>query len=374
MRIAQIAPLFESVPPQLYGGTERVVGWLTDQLVDMGHEVTLFASGDSLTKAELVPCVDRALRLGSSCEDPVLCHLAMVDEVSRRADEFDILHFHIDGFHFPLFRGRSTKVFTTLHGRQDIATLNRFYRRFAEFPLISISDHQRLAVPDATFVRTIHHGLPLDLHQPTMHPAGDYLAFLGRISPEKGVERAIEIATRADMELRIAAKIDRADEGYFRERVEPLLSLPNVTYLGEIDERQKTRFLGDARALLFPIDWPEPFGLVLIEAMACGTPVLAFRAGSVPEVIRPGRNGMIVEGVDEAVAALPQLLHLDRQEVRRTFARHFSAERMASDYVELFRSAIALEAMPVVPLRPVQTANPSLLPGEYPGLPASALS
>ncbi len=336
MKIAQIAPLIESVPPRLYGGTERVVAYLTDQLVDMGHEVTLFASGDSLTKAELVPCVERALRLSGPQEDPVLRHLAMMDEVMSRASQFDILHFHIDGFHFPLFRGRSSRVITTLHGRQDLPTLPGFYRRFSEYRLVSISDHQRLPLPDANFAATIYHGLPLALHQPTMQPAGDYLAFLGRISPEKGVERAIEIATRVNMPLRIAAKVDPVDERYFREVVRPLINRPNVTFIGEISERQKTRFLGDAGALLFPIDWPEPFGLVLIEAMACGTPALAFRAGSVPEVVQNGLNGVIVATVEEAIQQLPRLLHLDRQEVHRVFAQRFSAQRMASDYIDLF--------------------------------------
>ncbi|WP_159712082.1 glycosyltransferase family 4 protein [Geminicoccus flavidas] len=339
MKIAQIAPLIESVPPRLYGGTERVVSWLTDQLVDMGHEVTLFASGDSLTKAELVPCVERALRLGGTHDDQVLSYLVMMDEVARRVDEFDVLHFHIDGFHFPLFRKHASRVFTTLHGRQDLPALRSFYRRFPEYPLISISDHQRLPVPDANFVATIHHGLPLDLHQPTLEPGGDYLAFLGRVSPEKGLDRAIEIATRVNMPLKIAAKVDAADERYFREVVQPMLDRPNVTFIGEIDERQKTRFLGDARALLFPVDWPEPFGLVLTEAMACGTPVLAFRCGSVPEIIRTGVNGVIVDSIDEAVAQLPRVLQLDRREVRHTFVRRFSAERMASQYLDLFRAA-----------------------------------
>ncbi|WP_051328810.1 glycosyltransferase family 4 protein [Geminicoccus roseus] len=366
MKIAQIAPLIESVPPRLYGGTERVVSWLTDQLVDMGHEVTLFASGDSLTKAELVPCVERALRLSEPHEDPVLRHLAMMDEVASRAHEFDILHFHVDGFHFPLFRGRSSRVFTTLHGRQDLPSLRGFYRRFSEYPLISISDHQRLPLPDANFVATIHHGLPLTLHRPTMQPAGDYLAFLGRISPEKGVERAIEIAARVNMPLRIAAKVDAVDAAYFREVVAPLMDRPNVTFIGEIDERQKTRFLGDARALLFPIDWPEPFGLVVIEAMACGTPVLAFRAGSVPEIIQSGVNGVMVGSVEEAVARLPSALALDRQEVRRTFVQRFSAQRMARDYLELFSAAIMADPR-VKPRRPHGASIPAV-----PALPLGA--
>lgn len=343
MKIAQIAPLIESVPPRLYGGTERVVSWLTDQLVDMGHQVTLFASGDSLTKAELIPCVERAIRLSGPHEDAVLRYLAMVDEVAQRAHEFDVLHFHVDGFHFPLFRGQSTRVFTTLHGRQDLPTLRSFYRRFAEFPLISISDHQRLPLPGINFAATIYHGLPLDLHRPTFQPDGDYLAFLGRISPEKGVERAIALAERMNMPLKIAAKVDPVDEQYFREAIQPLMDSPNVTFIGEIDERQKTRFLGDARALLFPIDWPEPFGLVLIEAMACGTPVLAFRAGSVPEVIDTGVSGVIVDSMDEAVAQLPQVLNLDRREVRHMFERRFSSKRMASDYVDLFSRSITTE-------------------------------
>ena len=361
MKIAQVAPLIESVPPRLYGGTERVVSYLADQLVDMGHDVTLFASGDSLTKAVLVPGVERATRLGGPHEDPVLRHLAMIDEVSRRADEFDILHFHLDGFHFPVFRGRSARVFTTLHGRQDLPPLKSFYRRFVEYPLISISDHQRLPVAEANFVATIHHGLPLDLHHPTLQPAGDYLAFLGRISPEKGVERAIEIAIQADMELKIAAKVDAVDERYFRDCIEPLIQQPNVTFIGEIDERQKTRFLGDARALLCPVDWPEPFGLVLIEAMACGTPVLAFGAGSIPEIVESGTTGVIVDSVEEALIQLPRVLQLDRAEVRRTFARRFSAERMASDYLALFGAAISADNVTRRTARPMVEDLPGAL-------------
>jgi glycosyltransferase involved in cell wall biosynthesis len=371
MKIAQIAPLAESVPPRLYGGTERVVTWLTEELVRLGHEVTLFASGDSITSAELVPCARQALRLDPDVRDTVPYYMLMLDRVRRRADAFDVLHFHIDAFHCPLFRQIAPRTLTTLHGRQDLPEQRALYAGFPEMPLVSISDDQRRPVPGANFVATIHHGLPLDLHSFTANPRGGYLAFLGRISPEKGVDRAIAIAQAAGLPLKIAAKVDKVDRDYFHERIEPLLSLPGVEYIGEIDERQKTRFLGEALALLFPVDWPEPFGLVLIEAMACGTPVLAFRRGSVPEVLEDGCTGVIVDSVEEAVAALPKALALDRRTVRRCFEQRFSASRMAKDYLALYARAAAVRRIAAVgetiaPVAVDETVAPELVPVQAP--------
>jgi glycosyltransferase involved in cell wall biosynthesis len=348
MRIAQIAPLIESVPPRLYGGSERIVSYLTEELVRMGHEVTLFASGDSVTSARLVPCVPAALRLDPRVHDSIPYYMLMLDRVRAAADEFDILHFHIDFFPFPIFRPIAARTVTTLHGRLDLPDLPPFYLGFDDMPLVSISDAQRRHLPHANFVRTIHHGLPLDLHRPTYAPRGDYVAFLGRISPEKGADRAIMIARRAGIPIRIAAKVDKVDESYFHTVVEPLLSLPGVDYVGEINERQKTDFLGQARALLFPIDWPEPFGLVMIEAMACGTPILAFRRGSVPEIVDDGITGRIVDGVEQAVAALPEVCALDRHRIRRSFERRFGAARMARRYENLYLSLLK-QAPAIVP-------------------------
>ena len=295
MRIAQIAPLYESVPPRLYGGTERVVSGLTDALVRLGHDVTLFASGDSRTTARLVPARDRALRLDPDITLDVPAHLTMLEDVRRRADDFDVLHFHIDCMQMPLFRDVAHKTVTTLHGRLDLKDLPPFYARYRHFPLVSISDHQRRPLA-ANFVATVHHGVPREVYPFTAEPEGGYVAFLGRISPEKRVDRAIAIAKRAGVRLKIAAKVDRADAEYFRERIEPLLDDPLVEYIGEIGDEAKPAFLGNARALLFPIDWPEPFGLVMIEAMACGTPVIAWPCGSVPEVIDDGVTGFLTEG------------------------------------------------------------------------------
>jgi glycosyltransferase involved in cell wall biosynthesis len=338
MRIAQIAPLAESVPPRLYGGTERIVSHLTEELVRQGHDVTLFASGDSLTAARLVPCVERALRLNPSVRDPIPHHMVMLNKVAERADEFDVLHFHIDVLHFPLIRDFAHRTVTTLHGRLDLPDLKPFYSSFSDIPLVSISDHQRRPMPPVNWVATVHHGLPRDLLPLTPKPAGGYLAFLGRISPEKRPDRAIEIASRTGMPLRIAAKVDKADLAYWKEVIEPLVATrPNVEFIGEINEHQKAAFLGNARALLFPIDWPEPFGLVMIEAMACGTPVIAFNCGSVPEIIDNGVSGFIVGSIDEAVAAVRRVGDLDRSLVRATFERRFTAERMACDYLDVYR-------------------------------------
>jgi glycosyltransferase involved in cell wall biosynthesis len=361
VKIAQIAPLIESVPPTLYGGTERVVSYLTEELVRQGHLVTLFASGDSLTSAELVPCTSGALRLMHKVQDPIPYYMLMLDKVRERADEFDVMHFHIDQFHFPLFRPICGRTVTTLHGRQDLPDLQALYRGFSDMPLVSISDAQRQPVPTAGFVKTVHHGIPADLHRPTLNPSGRYLAFLGRICPEKRPDHAIAIARAAGVPLRIAAKVDKVDEDYFRTTIAPLLNGSDVTFLGEINEQAKTEFLGEALALLFPIEWPEPFGLSMIEAMACGTPVLAFRHGSVPEIIDDGLTGCIVDTMEEAVRALPRVLSLDRRAVRQRFEERFSAARMARDYVGVYRSLLRTstradedEAKPVRPSRPTQ--------------------
>ena len=341
MKIAQIAPLMESVPPRLYGGTERIVSYLTEALVALGHDVTLFASGNSVTAAELVPCVPQAIRLDANVRDTIPYYMLMLDRVHQRSDDFDVLHFHIDQFHFPLFRPIAHRTVTTLHGRQDLPDLLPLYAGFADMPLVSISNAQRRPVPDANFTGTVHHGIPANLHSGTMQPRGGYLAFLGRISPEKRPDRAIAIARAVGMPLKIAAKVDRADEVYYRAQIEPLLAGGGVEFIGEINDRQKTQFLGDARALLFPVDWPEPFGLSMIEAMACGTPVLAFRCGSVPEVVENGITGAIVNSVEQAIAALPAVIALDRKKVRQRFEQRFPATRMAEDYVAIYRSLLS---------------------------------
>jgi glycosyltransferase involved in cell wall biosynthesis len=343
MKIAQVAPLIESVPPRLYGGTERIVSYLTEELVRLGHDVTLFGSGDSITSAELTPCCARALRLDPTVRDVIPHFMLMIDEVRERADEFDILHFHIDLFHFPLFRALAARTLTTLHGRQDLGDLKPFYSRFGDMPLVSISNDQRKPLPHANFVATIHHGIPADLHRPSFEP-GDYLAFLGRISPEKRPDRAIKIARAAGIPLKIAAKVDKVDEDYFRNDILPLIEGSGVEFIGEINEREKTKFLGEAAALLFPVDWPEPFGLVMIEAMACGTPVLAFRGGSVPEVIDDGVTGKVVDSEEEAIAALPVILSYDRRAVRNRFEKRFTAARMAKDYAGIYRQLLRMRS------------------------------
>src|ERR1700728_2336300 len=339
MKIAQIAPLIESVPPRLYGGTERIVSYLTEDLVRLGHDVTLFASGDSITSSELVPCCARALRLDPSVRDVVPHFMLMIDKVRERAEEFDVLHFHIDLFHFPLFRSLAARTLTTLHGRQDLADLKPFYARFGEMPLVSISHDQRKSLPHANFVSTIHHGIPVDLHHPSFE-RGRYLAFLGRISPEKRPDRAIRIARAAGISLKIAAKVDKVDEEYFRSEVFPLIDGSGVEFVGEINEQEKTKFLGEAAALLFPVDWPEPFGLVMIEAMACGTPVLAFRCGSVPEIVDDGVTGKVIDSEEDANTALSEILAYDRHAVRQRFEERFTATRMAQDYVSTYRRSI----------------------------------
>ncbi len=336
MKIAQIAPLMERVPPKLYGGTERIVSYLTDALVAQGHDVTLFASCDSITTARLVPCTAQALRLNPAVRDPIPHYMVMLDKVRSMADEFDILHFHIDQFHFPIFCDQAGRSLTTLHGRQDLPDLRHLYEGFPEMPLVSVSEAQRRPIADANFVATVPHGIPRDLLAPALIARGGYLAFLGRMSPEKRVDRAIAIARAVGLPLKIAAKVDRVDEAYFRSEIAPLLDQPGIDFVGEIDERQKSRFLADARALLFPIDWPEPFGLVMIEAMACGTPVLAFRHGSAPEVVEDRITGYVVETVEEAICKLGRLLALDRGRVRRRFEQRFTADRMAQDYLKVY--------------------------------------
>ena len=339
MKIAQVAPLMESVPPRLYGGTERIVSYLTEELVGLGHDVTLFASGDSITSAELVPCCTRALRLDPTVRDTIPHFMVMIDKVRERAEEFDVLHFHVDLFHFPLFSALAARTLTTLHGRQDLADLKPFYSRFAEMPLVSISNDQRKPLPHANFVATIHHGILPDLHRPSFEQ-GSYLAFLGRISPEKRPDRAIRIARAAGIPLKIAAKVDKVDEDYFRTDILPLIDGPGVEFIGEINEREKTKFLGEAAALLFPVDWPEPFGLVMIEAMACGTPVLAFRCGSIPEVIDDGVTGKVVDSEEDANTALSEILSYDRRAVRQRFEERFTANRMAKAYVSTYRQLL----------------------------------
>ena len=345
MKIAQIAPLMESVPPRLYGGTERIVFWLTEELVKQGHDVTLFATGDSITSAELVPCARGALRLDPNVRDPVPHYMLMLDRVRQRAQDFDVLHFHIDCYHFPLFRPMAGRTLTTLHGRQDLPDLRPFYLGFSDMPLVTISNAQRQPIPNANFAGTIYHGLPLNLYKPIFQPRGGYVVFLGRISPEKGPDRAIAIARALGVPLKIAAKVDKVDEAYFREQIEPLLGDPGIEFIGEVNESQKSELLGEASALLFPVDWPEPFGLVMIEAMACGTPVLAFRHGSVPEIIDDGITGRIVDTVAEAIVALPEVLALDRRAVRRRFEERFLAARMAKDYGRVYRALLNAETL-----------------------------
>jgi glycosyltransferase involved in cell wall biosynthesis len=335
MKIAQIAPLVESVPPTLYGGTERVVSWLTEELVAQGHEVTLFASGDSQTAAKLVPIVPRGLRL-DGIHDSTPYNMRMLDQVAARQDEFDVLHFHIDFFQSPLFRGMAHKTLTTLHGRQDLPELPDIYRAFPHMPLVSISNHQRLPVPPVNWMGTVYHGLPNTLLKEGRGEGG-YLAFLGRICPDKGILAAIEIARRAGMTLKVAAKVDPADQAYYDEQVAPVLAhSPHVEFIGEINDARKPEFLGNARALLFPICWPEPFGLVMIESMACGTPVIAFNCGSVPEIMENGLTGYVVDDVDQAVVAVGKLDALFRPSIRSRFEERFSVAAMARDYVRIY--------------------------------------
>ena len=332
MRIAQVAPLYESTPPAFYGGTERVVSYLTEELVRQGHDVTLFASGDSTTRAKLIAPCKRALRLDPDCQDSLAHHIIMLEEVFRRANDFDIVHFHIDYLHFPVSRRTRVPNITTLHGRLDLPEHRAVYRQFSDMPLVSISNAQRKPLPMASWRATVYHGLPDDLYSFEERP-GKYLAFIGRISPEKGLDRAIEAAIRTGTPIRIAAKVDKVDREYFEATIKPMLDHPLVEYIGEISEREKQEFLGGAYALMFLIDWPEPFGLAMIEALACGTPVIAFRRGSVPEVIDHGSTGFIVSSVEEAVDAIPQVAKLNRADCRKAVDGQFSSYRMAKDYL-----------------------------------------
>lgn len=334
MRIAQVAPLYESVPPRLYGGTERVVSWLTEELIRQGHHVTLFASGDSHTRGTLISTWPTALRLDPSNPEPNSLHVLQMEEVFRRAAAFDVLHFHVDSMHLPLARRTNTPVLTTLHGRLDMPGLAELYSEFEDLPIVSISKAQRRELPEANWIGTVYHGVPLDMHAPSYEP-GQYLAFLGRISPEKRPDRAIEIARRSGVPLRIAAKVDPVDRAYFSS-IEPHIDGSFIRYVGEVTEAEKGDFLRGALALLFPIDWPEPFGLAMIEAMACGTPVIAFRAGSVPEVIDEGLTGRIVDTVEQGVACVDEARNWDRRRCREVFERRFTARRMAYDYGQLY--------------------------------------
>ena len=337
MRIAQIAPLMEAVPPKLYGGTERVIHYLTEELVEMGHDVTLFASGDSVTKAELIPIVKESLRLDPNCIDAMPYHIIQLEEVFNLHKSFDIIHFHTDYFHFPLSSRIHTPSVTTLHGRLDIPDLQPLFNRFSDQPVISISESQRIPLPQANWVGTVYHGLPEKLHK-IGSGEGNYLAFMGRISPEKGVDKAIDIAIKAGIPLKIAAKVDKVDQEYFETEIRQLMDHPLIEFVGEINEREKSAFIGNAKALIFPINWSEPFGMVMIEAMSCGTPVIAFNRGSVPEVIDDGVTGFLVTNVDEAVTAVEKINTMLRSMVRKVFEEKFTAARMAKDYLKIYES------------------------------------
>ncbi len=336
MRIAQVAPLIESVPPRLYGGTERVVSYLTEALVAAGEDVTLYATGDSETSARLVPAWPRALRLDPSSTDTIAPHFVMLEKVFADLDRYDVVHFHCDYLHFPWSSRHRFCHVTTFHGRLDLAELVPLHRAFPRMPAVSISDSQRRPLPFLDWAGTVHHGLPLDLYTPSYEP-GRYLVFVGRMSPEKRVDRAITIATRCGLPLKIAAKVDRADQAYFDEAIRPLLDHPLVEFCGEVGGRAKNDLIAGASALLFPIDWPEPFGLVAIEAMACGTPVIAWRNGALPEIVEEGTTGVLIESIAEGARAVEGIARIDRRGCRRAFERRFAATRMANDYVELYR-------------------------------------
>ncbi len=341
MRVAQIPPLHEAVPPKLYGGTERVVSYLTEALVELGHDVTLFATGDSVTSARLHPVWPRALRLDPAIRDPIAPHMLLMEEVRRLAGDFDVLHFHMDYWPFSLFSRQRVPFVTTLHGRLDLPELQPVFNMFPSAPVISISNSQRRPLPQANFVSTVHHGLPEKLLTPLPEVTPSYLAFLGRIAPEKGPDRAIRTARRCGIPIKIAAKVDRVDQQYFDEVIRPMLNGPDVEMIGEISETEKPAFLSGALGLLMPIDWPEPFGLVMIEAMACGAPVIAFNRGSVPEVIEDGLTGFVVEDEVGAIGAVGRLPLLSREKVRARFEERFTARRMAEDYLAIYRGLAA---------------------------------
>jgi len=337
MRIAQVAPLIESVPPRFYGGTERVVSYLTEELVRQGHDVTLFASGDSRTNATLIPIVKNALRLNKLHTDPLAHHIILLNQLNMMSQEFDVIHFHIDMLHFAQHQFMLTPSLTTMHGRLDLPHLQTVFNEFTDIPLVSISNNQRIPLPNANWHATVYNGIPQENYTYCPQP-GEYLAFLGRISPEKGIERAIEIALRVGMKLNIAAKVDKVDEEYYQEKIKPLLNNPLINYIGEIDEHEKNEFLGNAYATLFPIDWPEPFGLVMIESMACGTPVVAFNRGSVSEVMLQGETGFIVNTVNEAIEAVEKVETISRQCCRYIFEKRFSSMQMANNYLKAYES------------------------------------
>ena len=356
MKIAQVTPLYEAVPPKLYGGTERVVAHLTDALVDLGHEVTLFASAEARTKAKLVPVRDQAIRLDPSpLKSDLAAHMTMLSEVMDRIDQFDIVHFHTDMIQFPMFRKYAGKTLTTLHGRLDMKDLPEVYERFSEYGLVSISDDQRRPLAFANWKATVHHGMPAEQYK--FSPKSDgYLAFLGRISPEKRPDRAIEIALKLGKRLKMAAKVDAADKVYYETKIRPLIeSSPLIEFIGEIGDHQKSAFLGGAEALLFPIDWPEPFGLVMIEAMACGTPVVAFKCGSTTEIIEDGATGYLVDTMEQAIAAADRVGLLDREAVRARFELRFSAQAMARRYVDVYGDLLAKRPFAEEPLDDVVT-------------------
>jgi glycosyltransferase involved in cell wall biosynthesis len=346
MKIAQVAPLYESVPPKAYGGTERVVSWLTEELVRLGHDVTLFASGDSMTTAELVPCCPESLRLSTNCVDQMAHHFVLLEKVLHRKDEFDVIHFHTDYLHFPVSYRENYIHVSTLHGRLDIPDLVPLYGIYSDVPVISISDAQRDPLPYLNWQGTVHHGFPPQSYSPYSKP-GKYLAFLGRTSPEKGLDRAIEIAQRAGMPLKIAAKIDKVDQEYFDNCIRPLLDSSDIEFLGEIGYPEKNEFLGNASALLFPIAWPEPFGIVMIEAMACGTPVIAYPFGSVPEVVQDGVSGSIVPDLQGAVDAVHNVDKLNRNKVRKHFEQRFTATRMTQDYLRIYERLTSRKKAPL---------------------------
>jgi len=370
LRIAQISPLTEAVPPKLYGGTERVISWLTEELVALGHQVTLFASGDSVTSARLEPMWPTALRLDGSVRDPNALHVSMIEQVARRAKEFDLLHFHLDYYPFSVMSRQSTPYLTTLHGRLDLPEHEPVFSTFPTVPVVSISNAQRRPVLNAHWIGTVHHGMPDGLLKPV--PADpSYLAFLGRISPEKRVDRAIHIAERCGLPLKIAAKVDAVDQDYFEEMIEPLLAKPNVEFIGEISDAQKSEFLSRAIALIVPIDWPEPFGLVMIEAMACGAPVIAFNRGAVPELIEDGVTGFVVEDETSAVGSIRHLSRLSRTAIRKRFEDRFTARRMAKDYLAVYRDLLGAAALrPRIASISGSCVSPSLHSGAFPASPA----
>ena len=356
MKIAQVTPLYEAVPPKLYGGTERVVAHLTDALVELGHEVTLFAAADAETRARLIPVRDQAMRLDPSpLKSDLAAHMTALSEVLKRVDQFDVIHFHTDMIHFPFFARHADKTVTTLHGRLDLKDLPPVYERWPEFGLVSISDDQRRPLPLANWKATVHHGMPGDLYRFSAEPRG-YLAFLGRISPEKGPARAVEIATKLGKPLKMAAKVDAQDKVYWETVIRPMIEdNPLVEFVGEIGDHQKSAFLGGAEALLFPIDWPEPFGLVMIEAMACGTPVVAFRRGSAPEIVEDGATGYLVDTVEQAIAAAGRAHLLDREAIRARFDLRFSATAMARSYLDVYGDLLARRPFAEEPLADVVT-------------------